>query len=113
MELTDSGPSGAKTGQFDFITTRLEAILAWGRKNSLWPMPFATACCGIELMATAASRFDIARFGAEAMRFTPRWRRAIIRPVVFRHTENDFVPVWKPCVKWCTLSMTRNSVSAN
>ncbi len=42
------------------------------RKNSLWPMPFATACCGIELMATGASRHDIARFGSEAMRFTPR-----------------------------------------
>ncbi len=44
----------------------------WSRKNSLWPMPFATACCGIELMATGASRYDIARFGAEAMRFSPR-----------------------------------------
>src|SRR5262245_66317511 len=42
------------------------------RKNSLWPMPFATACCGIELMATGASRHDIARFGSEVMRFTPR-----------------------------------------
>lgn len=44
----------------------------WVRRNSLWPMPFATACCGIELMATGASRYDIARFGAEAMRFSPR-----------------------------------------
>ncbi|MEK6677445.1 MAG: NADH-quinone oxidoreductase subunit NuoB [Planctomycetota bacterium] len=44
----------------------------WSRKYSLWPMPFATACCGIELMATGASRYDIGRFGAEAMRFTPR-----------------------------------------
>ncbi|HUW82828.1 MAG TPA: NADH-quinone oxidoreductase subunit NuoB [Phycisphaerae bacterium] len=52
--------------------TRLEKLLAWARRNSLWPLPYATACCGIELMATAASRFDIARFGAEAMRFTPR-----------------------------------------
>jgi NADH-quinone oxidoreductase subunit B len=47
-------------------------IINAARKFSLWPMPFATACCGIELMAVGASRFDIARFGAEVMRFSPR-----------------------------------------
>jgi NADH-quinone oxidoreductase subunit B len=64
----------------DIVTTRLEKLVEffrvhgvnWARKNSLWPLPFATACCGIELMATGASRYDIARFGAEAMRFSPR-----------------------------------------
>src|SRR5436190_16517044 len=55
-----------------FLTTQLKKVMNWSRKNSLWPMPFATACCGIELMATGASRYDIARFGAEAMRFSPR-----------------------------------------
>ncbi len=49
-----------------------DAIINAARKFSLWPMPFATACCGIELMAVGASRFDIARFGAEVMRFSPR-----------------------------------------
>jgi NADH-quinone oxidoreductase subunit B len=58
-------PEGILVGQ-------LNALANWARSNSLWPMPFATACCGIELMATGASRHDIARFGAEAMRFTPR-----------------------------------------
>ena len=54
------------------MTTQLNQVINWARRSSLWPMPFATACCGIELMATASSRFDIARFGAEAMRFSPR-----------------------------------------
>jgi NADH-quinone oxidoreductase subunit B len=54
------------------FVSRLDWLANWVRSNSLWPMPFATACCGIELMATGASRFDIARFGAEVMRFTPR-----------------------------------------
>ncbi len=64
----------------DVLTTRLESVVGfirekgvhWCLKYSLWPLPFATACCGIEFMSTAASRYDIARFGAEALRFSPR-----------------------------------------
>ena len=63
-----------------FTVTKLDYVMNlvkqfpinWARRHSLWPMPFATACCGIELMATGCSRYDIARFGMEAMRFTPR-----------------------------------------
>jgi NADH-quinone oxidoreductase subunit B len=54
------------------VVTRLDAAINWIRKNSLWPMPLGLACCAIELMATGASRFDISRFGAEVMRFSPR-----------------------------------------
>ena len=54
------------------MITQLDELVSWCRKNSLWPMPFATACCGIELMATGASRHDMARFGAEVFRFSPR-----------------------------------------
>src|SRR5207247_618786 len=63
---------GLQVALSDFIVTTLDRAASLARKNSLWPMPFATACCGIELMAVGASRFDIARFGAEAMRFSPR-----------------------------------------
>ena len=54
------------------LTTQLQKVINWSRRSALWPMPFATACCGIELMATASSRYDLARFGAEVMRFSPR-----------------------------------------
>ena len=54
------------------VVSKLDELASWCRKNSLWPMPFATACCGIELMATGASRHDLARFGAEVFRFSPR-----------------------------------------
>ena len=56
----------------NFITTTVDGILNWARKNSLWPMPLGTACCAIELMATAGPRYDIARFGAERLSFSPR-----------------------------------------
>ena len=55
-----------------FMTTQLNRVINWARRSSVWPMPFATACCGIELMATASSRFDLSRFGADVFRFIPR-----------------------------------------
>jgi len=54
------------------LTTQLQRVVNWARRSAVWPMPFATACCGIELMATATSRYDLARFGAEVFRFSPR-----------------------------------------
>ena len=56
----------------NIFTTQLDKFINWGRKNSLWPMPFGTACCGIELMAVLGPKYDLARFGAEAIRFSPR-----------------------------------------
>lgn len=54
------------------FTTKLDALIAWGRKNSLWPMPYGTACCGIELMSVMGPKYDLARYGAEVVRFSPR-----------------------------------------
>jgi NADH-quinone oxidoreductase subunit B len=56
----------------NWITTRLDWLVNWARANSLWPMPFGTACCAIEFMATAASRYDLSRFGMERMGYSPR-----------------------------------------
>ncbi len=86
------------------FVTRLDAVANWARTNSLWPMPFATACCGIELMATASSRFDLARFGAEVMRFTPRQCDVMI---VAGRVVMKMLPVLQriwlqmPEPKWC------------
>jgi len=73
-EATEAGlqQGGLFSGQPSFLTTRLETVVNWARQNSLWPMPFGTACCAIEMMATAATRYDLARFGMERMSFSPR-----------------------------------------
>jgi len=54
------------------ILTKLDHVINWGRKNSLWPLPFGTACCAIEFMGVVSSVFDLSRFGAEVVRFSPR-----------------------------------------
>lgn len=86
-----------------FLTTQLNKVINWSRRSSLWPLPFATACCGIELMATASSRYDLARFGAEVMRFSPRQSDLLIvagrvaikmMPVLQRIYQQIAEPKW-------------------
>lgn len=55
-----------------WLTTRIDDFLNWARGNSLWPMTYGTACCGIEVMSVVSSHYDLARFGAEVIRFSPR-----------------------------------------
>ncbi len=108
MELTASpGPGGSERAGFvspNWVTTRLDDLVNWSRANSLWPMAFGTACCAIEFMATAASRFDLARFGMERVAYSPRQADVLIcagrlpfklAPVIRR--------IWDqmPQPKWC------------
>jgi NADH-quinone oxidoreductase subunit B len=65
-------PARQSDGSQVFLTTRLDRLIDAARKNSLWPYPLGTACCGIEFMSFMMSHYDISRFGAEVVRFSPR-----------------------------------------
>jgi NADH-quinone oxidoreductase subunit B len=104
--MTQTTTTVGYTGQLesDAIITRLDAAIDWIRKNSLWPMPMGLACCAIELMATGASRFDIARFGAEVMRFSPRQSDVmIVSGTVTYKMALAVKRIWDqmPAPKWC------------
>ena len=94
----------------NWVTTRLDFLTNWARANSLWPMPFGTACCAIEYMATAASRFDIARFGMERQSFSPRQADVLIcagrlpfklAPVIRRIWDQMPQPKWSISMGAC------------
>ena len=70
VKLVTEGPEGYQ-GE-GFMATNLDKVVGMARKNSIWPLPFATSCCGIEFMATMGSHYDLARFGAERVGFSPR-----------------------------------------
>jgi NADH-quinone oxidoreductase subunit B len=97
----------------DVTVTTLDSAINWLRTNSMWPMPMGLACCAIELMATASSRFDIARFGAEVMRFSPRQSDCMIvagtvtykmAPVVRRIYDQMAAPKWVIAMGACASS---------
>ena len=69
LDVRGAGPAAADES---WLTTRLSSYVNWARKNSLWPLPFGTACCAIEFMAVVGAHYDLARFGAEVVRFSPR-----------------------------------------
>jgi NADH-quinone oxidoreductase subunit B len=88
----------------DVITTNLGFAINWARSNSLWPMPFGTACCGIEMMATFMPKYDASRFGSEVLKFSPRQSDLLI---VSGRISLKMMPVlqriWEqmPEPKWC------------
>jgi NADH-quinone oxidoreductase subunit B len=106
-----SGIFGA--GSPTFLTTRIDEVVNWGRRNSIWPMPFGTACCAIEMMASAASDNDLARFGMERMSFSPRQADVLIcagrvpyklAPVLRRIWDQMAQPKWAVSMGACASS---------
>jgi NADH-quinone oxidoreductase subunit B len=97
----------------NWLTTRLDFLVNWARSSSMWPMPFGTACCAIEFMATAAGRFDLARFGMERMSFSPRQADVLIcagrlpfklAPVIRRIYDQMPQPKWVISMGACASS---------
>ena len=96
-----------------FQLTRLDKVIGAARSNSLWPLPFATSCCGIEYMATMGSNYDLARFGMERMSFSPRQADLLIvagtiskklAPILKQVYEQMAEPKWVLSVGACASS---------
>jgi NADH-quinone oxidoreductase subunit B len=97
----------------NIITTTYDAVFNWARRSSLWPMQFGLACCAIEMMATLDSRYDMARFGAEVFRGSPRQADMMIvsgtvtekmAPMVKRLYHQMADPKWVLAMGSCAMS---------
>ena len=103
----------AKLNGDGFFVTKLDAVIAWARRNSVYPMPMGISCCAIEMMAVGDPKYDIARFGSEVMRFTPRQCDLMIvagtvtykmAPVVKKIYDQMPEPKWVIAMGACTSS---------
>jgi len=100
---TEATEADLRALESNILTTTVGRVVSWARKNSLWPAQFGLACCAIEMIATAQARFDIARFGSEAFRASPRQADLMIvsgrvsqkmAPVVKHIYEQMLEPKW-------------------
>ncbi|MHC5352695.1 NADH-quinone oxidoreductase subunit B [Myroides sp. LJL115] len=96
-----------------YFATKLSSVVGLARANSMWPLPFATSCCGIEFMATMASTYDVARFGSERMSFSPRQADMLMvmgtiskkmAPILRQVYEQMAEPKWVIAVGACASS---------
>jgi len=113
MQLATIEHESEANPQEGFLTTQASFFIKWARKHSLWPLPFGTACCGIEYMAVLGSHYDVSRFGAEVVRFSPRQSDLLVvagtitekmGPVLKRIYQQMLDPKWVIAMGVCASS---------
>jgi NADH-quinone oxidoreductase subunit B len=114
LDQKADGPAGEvrHTGE-SWLTTRFDRVEEWAQRHSFWPFPFGTACCAIEFMSTVSSHYDMARFGSEVVRFSPRQSDLLIvagtindkmGPVLKRIYDQMASPKWVVSMGACACS---------
>jgi len=110
IKIVEAPPGVEGSG---FFATSLDTVVGMARANSLWPLPFATSCCGIEFMATMGAHYDLARFGSERMSFSPRQADMLLvmgtiakkmAPILRQVYEQMAEPRWVIAVGACASS---------
>ena len=110
---SDTHDHGLTDPELPLLTTTVEKVVQWARRSAIWPAQFGLACCAIEMMAMAASRYDIARFGAEVFRGSPRQSDLMIvsgtvtekmAPIVRRLWDQMPEPKWVIAMGSCATS---------
>jgi len=104
----DGTPAGSADSETSFhrsvVTTKLDQLANWARSGSLWPLPFGTACCAIEFMSVVSAHYDLSRFGAEVVRFSPRQSDVLIVAGTVTDKQAPILKqIWEQMAepKWC------------